>query len=130
MGQTHLKLGEMYHKVNLKIDVAGTNLYTGDKTFSTVTQRANIPCSIKYIGSPSAGSSEEEINDQRTGKIKIEVVCRYFNGVSFEHYLEYEGGKFRIYSIQILGKREAYRLRAELRDDNTNYLPTGVNLTS
>lgn len=121
-----LQLGKLQHKINFYRDAVVIDGTTGEQTDEVQTIKLNRWASIKYIGSPSAGSSEEEINEQRTGKIKIEVVCRFFSGLKFEDWVEYEGGRFRIYSIQTLGRNEGYSLRAELRDDDTPALPTGA----
>ena len=101
---------------------------TGARSSTDTLKRGNVWSNISYIGSPSAGASEEVVNDQLTGKIKIELICRFFPGVTFEDYIMYNGGRFEIYSIQIIGRRQAYKLRAELRDDNTPGLPTGAVL--
>lgn len=83
--------------------------------------------SIGYVGSPSAGSSEENLNGQRTGKMKIEFVFRYFPNLKFDDIIYYEGGRFEIYSIQIIGRKQGYVVRAEMRDDHTGSSPTGTN---
>ena len=123
-----LQLGKLQHKVSFYRDATVIDPATGEQTNQVQTIKENRWGSVKYIGSPSAGSSEEELNDQRTGKIKIEVVCRFFTGLRFEDWIQYEGGRFRIYSIQTLGRNEGYSLRAELRDDDTPMLPTGAIL--
>ena len=121
-----LQLGKLQHKVSFYRDAIVVNATTGEQEETLYAVKENRWGSVKYIGSPSAGSSEEEINDQRTGKMKIEVQCRFFSGLRFEDWIEFEGGKFRIYSIQTLGRNEGYSLRAELRDDDTDALPTGA----
>lgn len=123
-----LQLGKLQHKVSFYRDATVIDPATGEQTNEVQTIKENRWGSVKYIGSPSAGSSEEELNDQRTGKIKIEVVCRFFSGLRFEDWIQFEGGRFRIYSIQTLGRNEGYSLRAELRDDDTPMLPTGAIL--
>ena len=123
-----LQLGKLQHKVSFYRDATVIDATTGEQTNQVQTIKENRWGSVKYIGSPSAGSSEEELNDQRTGKIKIEVVCRFFSGLRFEDWIQFEGGRFRIYSIQTLGRNEGYSLRAELRDDDTPMLPTGAIL--
>lgn len=123
-----LQLGKLQHKVSFYRDATVIDPATGEQTNQVQTIKENRWGSVKYIGSPSAGSSEEELNDQRTGKIKIEVVCRFFSGLRFEDWIQFEGGRFRIYSIQTLGRNEGYSLRAELRDDDTPMLPTGAIL--
>ena len=123
-----LQLGKLQHKVSFYRDATVIDAQTGEQTNEVQTIKENRWGSVKYIGSPSAGSSEEELNDQRTGKIKIEVVCRFFTGLRFEDWIQFEGGRFRIYSIQTLGRNEGYSLRAELRDDDTPMLPTGAIL--
>lgn len=97
---------------------------TGAVSLAESILRDNMPCSVKYIGSPSSGSSEEEQNEQRTGKMKIEFVCRFFDGLNFTDEIAYQGGRFKIYSIHVRGKREWYELRAELQDDESA-LPYG-----
>ena len=123
-----LQLGKLQHKVSFYRDATVIHPQTGEQELEVQTIKENRWGSVKYIGSPSAGSSEEELNDQRTGKIKIEVVCRFFPGLRFEDWIEFEGGRFRIYSIQTLGRNEGYSLRAELRDDDSPMLPTGAIL--
>ena len=125
-----LQLGKLQHKVSFYRDATVINPSTGEQQLEVQTIKENRWGSVKYIGSPSAGSSEEELNDQRTGKIKIEVQCRFFSGLRFEDWIEFEGGRFRIYSIQTLGRNEGYSLRAELRDDDSPMLPTGAILDS
>lgn len=125
-----LQLGKLQHKVSFYRDAVVIDATNGEQVEEVQTIKENRWGSVKYIGSPSAGSSEEEINEQRTGKIKIEVVCRFFSGLKFEDWIQFEGGKFRIYSIQTLGRNEGYSLRAELRDDDTPALPTGAILDS
>lgn len=123
-----LKLGRMEHKISFYRDQITVNNTTGEQERSVAEVKLDRWAAIKYIGSPSAGASEEEINDQRTGKIKIEITCRFFTGLRFEDFVIFEGGKFRVYSIQTLGRNEGYKLRAELRDDDTPALPTGAVL--
>jgi head-tail adaptor len=123
-----LQLGKLQHRISFYRDATVIDPATGEQTNQVQTIKENRWGSVKYIGSPSAGSSEEELNEQRTGKIKIEVVTRFFSGLRFEDWISYEGGKFRIYSIQTLGRNEGYSLRAELRDDDTPALPTGAIL--
>lgn len=101
--------------------------YSFSSTFASNSQKgydysvieSGVWCSVKYIGTPSAGASEDNINDQRTGKSKIEVEMRYRNDVSHEDIIVYMGGWFEIYSIQEGGRDETTIIRAELRDDDT-----------
>ena len=91
----------------------------GEKIKVVSLVKQDVGAEFKYIGTPSAGASEDKIQEQRTGKIKAEIRCRYFKGVKFEDLVYFEGGKFRIYSIQYEGRHEVLKLRAELRDDDT-----------
>jgi hypothetical protein len=91
----------------------------GEKVKTVSLLKRDVGAEFKYIGTPSAGASEERIQEQRTGKIKAEIRCRYFKGVKFEDVIFFEGGKFRIYSIQYEGRHEVLKIRAELRDDDT-----------
>lgn len=94
---------------------------SGEKVKTLSLIKRDVGAEFKYIGTPSAGASEEQIQEQRTGKIKAEIRCRYFPGVKFEDVIYFEGGKFRIYSIQYEGRHEVLKIRAELRDDDTYF---------
>ena len=96
---------------------------------TTTVVRENVWAAFKYIGTPSAGASEEEIHSQRTGKIKAEILCRFFAGLKFEDYIYFDGAKFRIYSIQYEGNGKLLKIRAEMRDDDTQFgLPSDNSL--
>ena len=125
-GLKRLNLGDLNQKVDFYRRSTTLDTNTGAQTLTESEVKANQWANISYVGSPSAGSSEEESNNQRIGKMKIEVVCRYFNGARFEDLIYFNGGRFRIYSIQIMGKNVGYKFRAELRDDDTDGLPTGA----
>lgn len=93
----------------------------GEKVKVLTLVKQNVGAEFKYIGTPSAGASEEQIQEQRTGKIKAEIRCRYIKEIKFEDLVYFEGGKFRIYSIQYEGRHKAIKIRAELRDDDTYF---------
>jgi hypothetical protein len=76
-------------------------------------------CTVKYIGTPSAGASEEFINDQKTGKVKVELAMRFFPGLDFDDIFEMEGATFNIYSIHIVGRQKFLTIRGESRDDES-----------
>lgn len=128
-GLKRLNLGDLNQKIDFVRRSTTINSTTGEQTLTESSIRSGVWANIGYVGSPSAGSSEEESNDQRIGKMKIEVVCRFFTGLRFEDIIEFNTGRFRIYSIQIMGKNAGYKLRAELRDDDTPGLPTGATYT-
>lgn len=87
------------------------------KSFLTIAE--DLWADIRFVGTPSAGASEDFIDGQITGKIKIEAFCGYVPGVRFEDFILYKGGRYDIYSIQVTGNKKGLALRAELRDDNT-----------
>lgn len=120
-----LKLG----KLDTKVTFRNPNItISSDGEVVTSSGNASVDrwASIKYVGSPSSGASEEEQNEQRTGKMKIEVVCRYFEPIDFLAEIDMYGATFKVYSIHILGKKEGLKLRAELQDDES-VLPTFGN---
>jgi len=122
----YLKLGDFNEKIDFVREQAAASDYDGRLEFSDVSIKEGVWASIGFVGSPSAGSSEEEIENQRTGKMKIEVVCRWHPDLrlKFEDKIVWNGARFAIYSIQLVGKKQGYALRAELRDDDTDALPT------
>lgn len=120
-----MRMGDLNEKIDFKREAMTASGFDGSLSKGVTTVRDNVWASIGFVGSPSAGSSEEEIDGQRTGKMKIEVVCRYYTNMNlrFDDIIEWNGARFAIYSIQYIGKKKGYALRAELRDDNTNNLP-------
>ena len=123
--KTYLKLGDFNEKITFERETASANSFDGRLQF-TKNDLKTVWASIGFVGSPSAGSSEEEIENQRTGKMKIEVTCRWYSDLrlKFGDVIEWGGARFAIYSIQLVGKKQGYVLRAELRDDDTSKLPT------
>tara|TARA_R110002153_G_scaffold273277_2_gene443650 strand:- start:342 stop:2030 length:1689 start_codon:yes stop_codon:yes gene_type:complete len=111
---------KMKNKISFYREVSTVNA-NGEKTKQLTILKQNVSAEFKYIGTPSAGASEEQIQEQRTGKIKAEIRCRYIKNIKFEDLVYFEGGKFRIYSIQYEGRHKAIKLRAELRDDDTYF---------
>jgi len=112
--------GAMKNKISFYRESMTVN-NSGEKVKTVSIIKRDVGAEFKYIGTPSAGASEERIQEQRTGKIKAEIRCRYFKGVKFEDVIYFEGGKFRIYSIQYEGRHEVLKIRAELRDDDTYF---------
>ena len=123
--KTYLKLGDFNEKITFERETTSANSFDGRLQFSK-NDLKTVWASIGFVGSPSAGSSEEEIENQRTGKMKIEVLCRWHPDLrlKFEDKIIWNGARFAIYSIQLVGKKQGYVLRAELRDDDTSKLPT------
>lgn len=113
------RAGDLDEKFSIWRPKLTINAETGSKEFSPEVVVQSAWGSVKFIGTPSAGASEDKINDQRTGKVKIEVVMRYVNGVKFEDFVVYQGGHFEIYSIQRSDRNSFLVLRAEMRDDYT-----------
>lgn len=87
------------------------------KTIKTLAK--DVWAEVRFVGTPSAGASEDFIDGQITGKIKLEIFCSYIPGVKFEDFCVFKGGRYDIYSIQVTGNKVGLAIRAELRDDNT-----------
>lgn len=119
MAKKRVRLGDLHEKITFYNMTQVVEAGSGATFLDQVLLKGDVPCSVKYIGSPSSGSSEEEQNEQRTGKMKIEFVCRFFQGLDFLSEIDYQGGRFKIYSIHVRGKREWYEIRAELQDDES-----------
>lgn len=111
--------GTYDQKISIWRPVSTVNEENGSKEFVPELVIERAWGSVKFIGTPSAGASEDKINDQRTGKIKIEVFMRYVKGVQFDDFIVYRGGHYEIYSIQLTDANSVLVLRAELRDDYT-----------
>ena len=128
-----MRAGLLHNKINVARGTYSVDQF-GHRSRALATIVSGLWCSIKYIGTPSAGASEEETNDQTTGKVKIEITCRYFGigdsgnvGLRFDDVIEHMGGLFDIYSIHVIGRNELYKIRAELRDDQSTLDFTAQN---
>tara|TARA_R100000329_G_scaffold137932_1_gene119160 strand:+ start:1743 stop:2135 length:393 start_codon:yes stop_codon:yes gene_type:complete len=119
-----MRAGLLNYRVNFKEPTDVIDEY-GDRTTTFTTYEQDVWAAVQFIGSPSAGASEEELDNQTVGKVKIEVKCRFFGtvgslrGPNFRDVIEFEGADFDIYDIQVIGRRELYKIRAEARDDLT-----------
>lgn len=111
-----MRAGLLDKKVNFIRYTFTPNAY-GDRKKTSQIYAGDVWCNIKFVGSPSEGASEEVDNNQVTGKIKIEILCRFFSGVAFDDAVVYQGATYDIYSIQEVGRKEGLRIRAQLRDD-------------
>lgn len=127
--KTYMRMGDLDTKVSFYRENFSENAYDGRIQYAQQDIKEDVWASIGYVGSPSAGSSEENLMGQRTGKMKLEIVCRYFPNLKFNDYFIHNEGRFEIYSIQIIGRNRGYVLRAELRDDDSSKLPTGATLS-
>ena len=121
-----MRAGLFNYRVNFMEPSYTVNAY-GDRVASLSAFRSDVWAAVKFIGSPSAGASEEELNNQTTGKVKIELKCRYFGndgvgnnrGPNYKDVIRFDGADWDIYDIHIIGRRELYMIRAEARDDLT-----------
>lgn len=122
----HFRAGDLRHKITVQQCSESIDASTG-QLIKGYTPMRTTWASVGYVGSPSAGSSEEDLNDQRTGKMKIEFMFRFFPNLRFNDRILFNGGYFEIYSIQIVGRDQAYVVRAEMRDDHSDSSPTGAS---
>jgi SPP1 family predicted phage head-tail adaptor len=110
-----MRAGLLNKKITFLRYAYEANAY-GDRK-KTYTSLGSPWANVRFVGSPSEGASEEVDNNQITGKIKIEVMCRYFDGIRFDDAIKYNDAIYEIYSIQEIGVNEGLRIRAQLRDD-------------
>lgn len=90
---------------------------SGSKLSRFMYTKRNVWAKVDFFGTPSAGASEDMINDQKTGKVKIEIYVRFMTDIKFEDFVVFKNRFYEIYSIQMVGNREYLVLRAEWRDD-------------
>jgi hypothetical protein len=119
---TVVKNGELKEKVTFYRVAIVVNTATGEKESSSSILAGSRAAKIRYIGTPSAGASEDFNDDQVTGKAKIEIECRHFTGLRFEDFVVWQGMTFQVYSIQKFERDRFYRVRAEMRDDQGQYV--------
>lgn len=113
-----MRAGDLHDKMDIYQVTQTVNAW-GDMTEAESIRYSGVRCSILHMGTPSAGASEFTDDDQRVGEMKIEFKTRYLSGVEFSDVIYYNGGRFNVYSVLPIGKREGMRIRARRRD-NTN----------
>jgi len=109
--------GQMDRKVSFGRVFTEIDSDTGSKSSRFMYTRSNVWAKVDFFGTPSAGASEDMINDQKTGKIKIEIYVRFFADIKFEDFVVFKDRYYEVYSIQMVNNREYLVLRAEWRDD-------------
>ena len=95
----------------------------GDLVKTESIRYAKVRCQVLHMGTPSAGASEFTDDDQRVGEIKVEFKARYLTGIEFSDIIQYNGGRFNVYSILPIGRREGVRIRARRRDNTSDTNP-------
>ena len=113
-----MRAGDLHDKFSIYSVTTQVNTW-GDFIQTEAIRYADVRCSVLHMGTPSAGASEFTDDDQRVGEMKIEFKTRYLSGDEFSDVIYYNGGRFNVYSILPIGKREGMRIRARRRD-NTN----------
>lgn len=109
--------GQFDRKIDFGRVLTRINEDTGEKSSAFVYTNKNVWAKVDFFGTPSAGASEDMINDQKTGKIKIEVFVRFMTDIQFEDFIVFKNRYYEVYSIQMRGPREYLAIRAEWRDD-------------
>ena len=117
-----MRAGDLHDKFDI-FSVTQTVTSFGDFTRTESLRYSGVRCSVVHMGTPSAGASEFLDDDQRVGEMKIEFKCRYLSGVEFSDIIIYNGGRFNVYSILPIGKREGMRIRARRRDNVNDQNP-------
>lgn len=109
--------GELDRKVHFGRAITYEDESYGGKDIVYVYTNKDVWAKVVFFGTPSVGASEAMMNDQKTGKVKVEVFVRFMTDIKFEDFIVFKGRYYEIYSIQVIGKREYLVLRAEWRDD-------------
>jgi len=111
-----MKAGELSEKIDIYRPTRSINSF-GDIANSYEIWKEGVRCKITHLGTPSAGASEFQDDDQEVGEMKAEFKCRWISDIRFDDVLIWNGGHFNIYSILPIGRREGMRLRARRRDN-------------
>lgn len=112
-----MKAGELHEKIQIRrIGDPVVNQF-GDVTHTETVLYDSVRCNILHLGTPSAGASEFSDDDQEVGEMKAEFKTRWISGIKFTDIIIWNGGRFDIYSILPIGRREGMRLRGRRRDN-------------
>jgi len=117
-----MKAGDLYEKIDI-YRVSRTVNSFGDVVESLSLWKEGVRCNILHLGTPSAGASEFSDDDQTVGEMKAEFKCRWVSGIQFDDVIEWNGGRFDVYSILPVGRREGMRLRGRRRDNQGDSNP-------
>lgn len=116
-----MKAGELSEKIDIYRPTRTVNSF-GDVTDSYTLWKEGVRCRITHLGTPSAGASEFQDDDQEVGEMKAEFKCRWISDIRFDDVLVWNGGHFNLYSILPIGRREGVRLRARRRDNTVLHI--------
>ncbi len=111
-----MKAGELSEKIDIYRPTRSINSF-GDIDDRYEIWTEGVRGKITHLGTPSAGASEFQDDDQEVGEMKAEFKCRWISDIRFDDVLIWNGGHFNIYSILPIGRREGMRLRARRRDN-------------
>ena len=117
-----MKAGSLHEKIDIYRVTRSINSF-GDAIETESLWRGGVRCSILHLGTPSAGASEFSDDDQTVGEMKAEFKCRWVSGIQFDDIIEWNGGRFNLYSILPVGRREGMRLRGRRRDNQDDSNP-------
>ena len=118
-----MRAGDLHDKFDIYRVNQTVNSW-GDFVETEAPRYRDVRCSVLHMGTPSAGASEFTDDDQVVGEMKIEFKCRYLPNIEFSDIIYYNGGRFNVYSILPIGKREGVRIRARRRDNINDSNPT------
>lgn len=116
-----MRAGQLNEKIDIYRPSRTINQF-GDVIHSYTLWKEGIRCKITALGTPSAGASEFNDDDQEVGEMKSEFVTRWVSGVQFDDVIVWNGGIFNLYSVLPIGRREGMRLRARRRDNDSRPL--------
>jgi len=117
-----MKAGELSEKIDIYRVSRSINAF-GDIVETFTLWKEGVRCKILHLGTPSAGASEFSDDDQEVGEMKAEFKCRWISGIRFDDEIEWNGGRFNIYSVLPIGRREGVRLRGRRRDNTDDSNP-------
>ena len=117
-----MRAGELNEKITIKRVTRTVNLY-GDTLDSATDWKTDVRCKVMHLGTPSAGASEFNDDNQTVAEMKAEFRCRYISGLRFDDIIVWNGAEFDIYSIIPIGRREGMNVRGRFRD-NEGTVPT------
>lgn len=122
-----MKAGELFEKIDIyRVGTPSVDAF-GDVTQARSLLYGGVRCNILHLGTPSAGASEFSDDDQEVGEMKAEFKCRWINDLRFDDEIEWNGGRFNIYSILPIGRREGMRVRGRRRDNTNDSNPLDNN---
>lgn len=105
-----MKIGNLDKRVSLLVRNNVTDAW--NHSVVSYTNRATLWAEVQY-----KRGTEEQAGQQRVGVDHVHFIMRYRSDVTTVNPLEYDGDKYNVHSVEIIGRKEGLRVITTRRDN-------------